>query len=84
MQENKSDRPIKILLDNQNLLHGEREAVLKYADGFKTYADRGMTIPEKYGSVHPSLWKREWLSTESDSQYRKMLMKEFDNKKNKI
>ena len=74
------NRPRKILLDNQNRLHAEGEAAIKYADGFKIYAHHGLALPEKYGKILPSEWKNEWLLTENDHRLKKILIQELDNR----
>jgi hypothetical protein len=38
------DRPIKILLDDQNRPHSENEAAIEFSDGFKIFAKHGYSV----------------------------------------
>ncbi|MEO1429865.1 MAG: DUF6745 domain-containing protein [Cyanobacteria bacterium J06632_19] len=40
------DRPTKILLNEDNQIHGEGEAAIEFADGFAIYARNGIAVPE--------------------------------------
>ncbi|MEO0843629.1 MAG: DUF6745 domain-containing protein [Cyanobacteria bacterium J06643_5] len=42
------DRPIKILLDENELLHAEGETAIQYSDGFGLYANHGEITSAKY------------------------------------
>ncbi|MEC4895823.1 MAG: formylglycine-generating enzyme family protein [Oscillatoria sp. PMC 1051.18] len=55
------DRPTKISFDDQGRLHGEGSPAVQFADGFSVYAFQNVRLPEKYGRVHPSQWKSQWL-----------------------
>lgn len=50
------DRPTKLSLDNQNRLHAEGEPAISFADGYSLYSYHGVTLPEKYGKLHPNHW----------------------------
>ncbi len=68
------ERPAKISLDNQNRLHAEGEPAIEYADGFSLYSYHGVTLPEKYGKVHPQKWQAQWLLTEDNAELRRVLI----------
>ena len=68
------DRPTKLFLDSENLLHKEGEAAIEFADGYKLYAYHGVTIPEKYGFFHPSEWQPQWLLQEKNAEIKKVLI----------
>lgn len=55
------DRPIKISFDNENQLHAEGEGAIQFVDGYSLYSYHGVTLPEKYGKLHPSEWQAQWL-----------------------
>lgn len=58
------ERPTKILVNEDNQLHGEGETAVEFSDGFSIYAFNGTYLPEKYGSVHPSQWQIQWIFEE--------------------
>ncbi|MGJ5630696.1 DUF6745 domain-containing protein [Nostoc sp. CALU 1950] len=68
------DRPKKLSFDNQNRLHAEGEPAIKYADGFSLYSYHGVTLPEKYGKIHPQQWQAEWLLSEENTELRRVLI----------
>lgn len=68
------DRPRILSFDSQNRLHGEGEPAIQFADGYSLYAYHGVTIPEKYGKVHPSQWKGKWLLAEADPRLKGVLV----------
>ncbi|WP_242048276.1 MULTISPECIES: DUF6745 domain-containing protein [Nostocaceae] len=68
------DRPIHIRFDNQNRLHAEGEPAIEYADGYSLYSYHGVTLPEKYGKVHPQQWQAQWLLTETNAELRQVLI----------
>ncbi|MBD2206634.1 hypothetical protein H6G33_19625 [Calothrix sp. FACHB-1219] len=68
------DRPLYIRLDNQNRLHAEGEPAIEYADGFSLYSYHGVTLPEKYGKLHPQQWRSQWLLTEDNAELRRVLI----------
>ncbi len=68
------NRPTKLSLDSQNLLHAEGEAAIEFADGYKIYAYRGVIIPEKYGFFHPHQWESQWLLQEDNVEIKRVLI----------
>ena len=47
------DRPLHLRFDNQNRLHAEGEPAIEFTDGYSLYSHHGVTLPEKYGKIHP-------------------------------
>ena len=68
------DRPTKLSFDNENRLHGEGEPAIQFADGYSLYAYEGVTLPEKYGRVHPHQWRSQWLLLEHNAELRRVLI----------
>ncbi|MBD2184884.1 DUF6745 domain-containing protein [Aerosakkonema funiforme] len=68
------DRPRILSFDNQNRLHAEGSAAIQYADGFSFYAYHGVTLPEKYGKLHPNQWQAKWLLEEKNAELRRVLI----------
>lgn len=68
------DRPRILSFDNQQRLHAEGSPAIQFADGFSVYAYHGVRLPEKYGKVHPSQWRSEWLLTEENAELRRVLI----------
>lgn len=68
------DRPTKLLFDNENRFHAEGETAIQFADGQSFYFYHGVTLPEKYGKVHPQQWKPQWLLTETNAELRRILI----------
>ncbi len=68
------DRPIELSLDNQNHLHAEGKPAIRFPDGYSLYSYYGVTLPEKYGKLHPNQWQVEWLSDEEESDIRRALI----------
>ncbi|MDM9382370.1 hypothetical protein QUB80_16825 [Chlorogloeopsis sp. ULAP01] len=68
------DRPTKISFDEQNRLHAEGEPAIQFADGYSLYAHHGVTLPEKYGKLHPHQWQPSWLLTEKNAELRRVLI----------
>ncbi|AFY55492.1 hypothetical protein Riv7116_3011 [Rivularia sp. PCC 7116] len=68
------DRPIKILVDDNNQLHGEGEPAIEFADGFVIYTHHGTPLPDKYGTVHPNQWQSQWVIEETNQQLKAVLM----------
>lgn len=68
------DRPIKLSFDEQNLLHADGEAAIQHADGFNIYANSGVLLPEKYGTIPTSEWKPQWFLSEKNGQLRRILV----------
>jgi hypothetical protein len=71
------DRPTKILLDEDNRLHGEAEPALEFADGFVAYAHHNAPLPQKYGSVNSHEWQSEWIATEQDHELQQLLIRKI-------
>lgn len=67
-------RPIKLSLDNRNRLHAEGEPAIEYADGYSLYSYHGITLPEKYGKLHPHQWESKWLLEENNAEFRRVLI----------
>jgi len=68
------DRPLHLHFDNQNRLHAEGEPAIEYADGFGLYSYHGVTLPEKYGKIHPQQWQSQWLLSEKNAELRRVLI----------
>ncbi|MBF2009209.1 MAG: hypothetical protein IGS49_28145 [Chlorogloeopsis fritschii C42_A2020_084] len=68
------DRPTKLCFDNQNRLHAEGEPAIQFADGYSLYAYHGVTLPEKYGKLHPHQWQSSWLLAEKNAELRRVLI----------
>jgi hypothetical protein len=69
-----SDRPIKLSFDSLNRPHAEGEPAILFADGYAMYAYNGVTLPEKYGAVHPHQWRSQWLLSEHNAELRRVLI----------
>lgn len=70
-----SDRATQFLFDDENRLHAEGEAALKFADGRGLYAYHGVPIPEKYGKQSPAQWQPEWFQNETDERLKLTLVR---------
>jgi Leucine Rich repeats (2 copies) len=68
------DRPRHLRFDSQNRLHAEAEPAIEFADGWNFYYYHGVKLPEKYGQVHPDLWKAEWLLSEHNAELKRVLI----------
>ncbi|MGF2040283.1 MAG: DUF6745 domain-containing protein [Nostoc sp. CmiVER01] len=68
------DRPLHLRFDNQNRLHAEGEPAIEFTDGYSLYSHHGVTLPEKYGKVHPQQWQSQWLLTEENAELRRVLI----------
>jgi hypothetical protein len=68
------DRPTQFLFDSENLLHGEGEASIQFADGNGLYSYHGVTIPEKYGKLNYIQWQPQWLLEETDAELKQTLV----------
>lgn len=68
------DRPLHLRFDNQNILHAEGEPAIEFTDGFSLYSYHGVTLPEKYGKIHPQQWQSQWLLTEENAELRRVLI----------
>ncbi len=68
------DRPLHLRFDNQNRLHAEGEPAIEFIDGYSLYSYHGVTLPEKYGKIHPQQWQSQWLLTEENAELRRVLI----------
>ncbi|AVH72778.1 hypothetical protein NLP_4346 [Nostoc sp. 'Lobaria pulmonaria (5183) cyanobiont'] len=68
------DRPLHLRFDNQNRLHAEGEPAIEFTDGYSLYSSHGVTLPEKYGKIHPQQWQSQWLLTEENAELRRVLI----------
>lgn len=68
------DRPLHLRFDNQNRLHAEGEPAIEFTDGYSVYSYHGVTLPEKYGKIHPQQWQSQWLLTEENAELRRVLI----------
>ncbi|MEH1820899.1 MAG: DUF6745 domain-containing protein [Nostoc sp.] len=68
------DRPLHLRFDNQNRLHAEGEPAIEFTDGYSLYSYHGVTLPEKYGKIHPQQWQATWLLTEENAELRRVLI----------
>ena len=67
-------RPTKLSFDNENRLHAEGKPAISFADGYSLYSYHGVTLPEKYGKVHPKEWQAKWLLEETNTELRRVLI----------
>lgn len=67
-------RPCQLSLDSEYRLHAEGEPALEFPDGYKIYSYHGVTLPEKYGHIHPNLWQAQWLLEEKNAELRRVLI----------
>ncbi|MEG5162530.1 leucine-rich repeat domain-containing protein [Microcoleus sp. AT3-A2] len=68
------DRPLKLSLDSEHRLHAEGESALEFSDGYKLYSYHGVTLPEKYGEIHPNQWESTWILEEENAELRRALI----------
>ncbi|MBH8567093.1 hypothetical protein I8748_33935 [Nostoc sp. CENA67] len=68
------DRPLHLRFDNQNRLHAEGEPAIEFTDGYSLYSYHGVTLPEKYGKIHPQQWQATWLLSEKNAELRRVLI----------
>jgi len=68
------DRPIKLLLDREYRLHAEGSSAIEFADGYKLYSYHGVTLPKKYGAIHPHNWQAKWILSENNAEIRRVLI----------
>ena len=70
-----SDCPTHLSFDSDNNFHAEGEPAIQFADGFFCqYIYRGVTIPEKYGILHPHQWQAKWILEEKNAEVRRLLI----------
>ena len=67
-------RPRILSVDNQYRLHAEGQSAIQYADGFSIYAYHGVTLPKKYGQLHPNQWQVQWILEEQNAELRRVLI----------
>ena len=58
-------------------LHAEAEPALQFADGYELYFHHGVTLPEKYGKIHPEHWQAKWILEEENAEVRRALIQEI-------
>ena len=68
------ERPIKLSFDSQDRLHAEGKLAIQFADGWGLYSYHGVTLPEKYGAVHPREWQAQWILEEDNAELRRLLI----------
>ncbi|MDB9513243.1 hypothetical protein PN499_18785 [Kamptonema animale CS-326] len=68
------DRPRILCFDNQHRLHAEGTPAIQFADGYSLYSYHGVTLPEKYGKLHPHQWQSQWLLEEENAELRRVLI----------
>jgi hypothetical protein len=68
------DRPRILSFDNEQRLHAEGSPAIQFADGYSLYSYHGVTLPEKYGVLHPNQWQAKWLLEEDNAELRRVLM----------
>jgi hypothetical protein len=68
------DRPSELYLDRELLAHTEGKAAIKFIDGYKIYCNHGVTLPVKYGQVHPSNWRAKWILFENELEDNEQLI----------
>jgi hypothetical protein len=61
------DRPSELHLDRELVPHAEGKAAIKFADGYELYCNHGTVITAKYGQIHPSEWRSEWIVSDEDN-----------------
>ncbi|MEG4105264.1 leucine-rich repeat domain-containing protein [Microcoleus sp. S13_C5] len=67
------DRP-HLRFDSQNRLHAEGEPAIQFADRWNFYYYHGVRLPKKYGILHPNQWQSQWLLTEDNAEFRRLLI----------
>lgn len=68
------DRPVKLSFDSEQRLHAEGEPAIQFADGYSLYFYQGVTLPEKYGKLHPHQWQAQWILEENNAELRRVLI----------
>jgi hypothetical protein len=61
------ERPSELYLDREQLPHAEGRAAVRFTDNYQIYCNHGTIIPVKYGKIHPSHWRAEWILSEEQS-----------------
>jgi hypothetical protein len=68
------DRPRILSFDSQHRLHAEGGPAIQFADGYSIYSYHGVTLPEKYGKIHPNEWQPQWLLEEENAELKRVLI----------
>jgi hypothetical protein len=68
------DRPRILSFDSQHRLHAEGGPAIQFADGYSLYSYHGVTLPEKYGKIHPHEWQPQWLLEEENAELKRVLI----------
>ncbi|AFZ10076.1 hypothetical protein Osc7112_5869 [Oscillatoria nigro-viridis PCC 7112] len=68
------DRPRILSFDSQHRLHAEGGPAIQFADGYSLYSYHGVTLPEKYGKIHPNEWQPQWLLSEENAELKRVLI----------
>ncbi|MEG4573793.1 hypothetical protein QUA56_14025 [Microcoleus sp. N3A4] len=68
------DRPRILSFDSQHRLHAEGGPAIQFADGYSIYSYHGVTLPEKYGKIHPHEWQPQWLLEEENAELKRVLI----------
>jgi hypothetical protein len=56
-------------------LHADGKSAVYYCDDFQIYANGGVRLPAKYGSIETKNWKSKWLLEEKNAELRMCLIK---------
>jgi hypothetical protein len=71
-------RPISSpTFDSDKRLHSEAGPAIEYGDGTKIYSWHGTRIPERMGATNKREWKSEWLLNETNSNVKRILIREI-------
>lgn len=68
------DYPKKLSYDHQQRLHAEGEPAILFADGYSLYSYHGVTLPEKYGKLHPKQWQAQLLLEQENYENLRILI----------
>jgi hypothetical protein len=68
------DRPRILSFDSQHRLHAAGGPAIQFADGYSIYSYHGVTLPEKYGKLHPHQWQSQWLLSEENAELKRVLI----------
>jgi internalin A len=68
------DRPTQLFFDNEHRLHAEGQPAIQFSDGYSLYSYHGVTLPEKYGTIHPNNWQSQWILSEQNAELRRVLI----------
>jgi hypothetical protein len=71
------DRPVKLAFDSEQRPHAEGEPAIQFADGYSLYFSHGVSLPEKYGILHPQRWQAQWILEEQNAELRRVLIQEI-------